>query len=335
MINLGIVGLGPVWENRYRPVLEKLRHRVRVRAVFDPIANRCEQVAFDFGATPYQGVSALLAQEDLRGILVFDTSWHGNALLHFVRKARKPAYIAGSLGEDWDELSQLRSLVNSEGLLIMPEFSRRYTPATCRLRELMATRLGRPRHILIQAVPPPPDARDAVPGQAAGTDFLVGLLDWCRYVVRSNTVRLEAGPLPSEAAHEGPRWIAIEFAEGRTAGRRPTVQLELRNPPPATGRDPVPASPVRFQVTCERGEAILEGPAQIRWTVTGGEGATESLTSDRSEVEVMIDHFCRRLVGGLIPIADISDVCRCLRLVRVAKESHAKRAPIELNGDVA
>lgn len=113
------------------------------------------------------------------------------------------------------------------------------------------------------------------------------------------------------------------------------VHAVLRNPPPATGQDPVPASPVRFQVTCERGEAILEGPAQIRWTVTGGGGGTESLTSDRCEVEVMIDHFCRRLVGGLIPIADISDVCRCLRLVRAAKESHAKRAPIELNGDVA
>ncbi len=39
----------------------------------------------------------------------------------------------------------------------------------------------------------------------------------------------------------------------------------------------------------------------------------------------MIDHFCRRLAGGLIPIADISDVCRCLRLVHAAKESHAKR----------
>ena len=60
MINLGLVGLGPVWESRYRPVLEKLRHRVRVRAVYDPIASRGEQVAFEFGATPYQGVTALL-----------------------------------------------------------------------------------------------------------------------------------------------------------------------------------------------------------------------------------------------------------------------------------
>ena len=335
MINLGIVGLGPAWEHRYRPVLEKLQHRVRVRAVYDPIASRGEQVAIEFGAVPYQGVSALLTQTDLRGILVLDTSWHGNALLHFVRKARTPTYIAGSLGEDWDELLELRSLVESEGLLVMPEFSRRFTPATCRLRELMATRLGRPRHILIHAIPPAADAHDAVPGQAAGTDFLVGLLDWCRYVVRSSAVRLEATLVPLDAPHEGPRSIAIEFAEGRDLGRRPTVKLELHSPPHEESQGVAAASRVCFTVACERGEAVIEGPAQIRWTVSGEEGTTESLTSDRSEVEVMIDHFCRRLAGGLIPVADISDVCRCLRLVHAAKESHAKRGPIQLNGDVA
>lgn len=335
MINLGIVGLGPVWESRYRSVLEKLRHRVAVRAVYDPIASRGEQVAIEFGAVPYQGVSALLTQADLRGILVLDTSWHGNALLHFVRKAKKPTYIAGSLGEDWNELLELRGLVESEGLLVMPEFSRRFTPATCRLRELMATRLGRPRHILIHAVPPPADARDAVPGQAAGTDFLVGLLDWCRYVVRSTAIRLEVSPLTSDTPHEESRSIAIEFAEGRDTGRRPTVKLELHSPPRAAGQECAAASAVCFTVACERGEAVIEGPAQIRWTVLGEEGTTESLTADRSEVEVMIDHFCRRLAGGLIPVADISDVCRCLRLVHAAKESHSKRAPVQLNGDVA
>jgi predicted dehydrogenase len=315
MINLGLVGLGPVWESRYRPVLEKLRHRVRVRAVYDVIASRSEQAAFEFGAVPYQGVLTLLSQPDLRGILVLDTSWHGNALLHFVRKMKKPAYIAGSLGEDWDELTELRSLVESEGLLVMPEFSRRFTPATCRLRELIATHLGPPRHISIRAVPPAADAPDAVPGQAAGTDFLVGLLDWCRYVVRSAAVELEAGPLHAEAPPEGPRSIAIEFG-ARDLERRPTVRLELHNPPEACG------------------EAVIEGPEHIRWTPSGGEGKTESLTADRTEVEVMIDHFCRRLAGGLIPVADMSDVCRCLRMVHAAKESHAKRSPVRLNGDV-
>ena len=80
---------------------------------------------------------------------------------------------------------------------------------------------------------------------------------------------------------------------------------------------------------------MIEGPAHIRWRLTGGETETESLIADRSEVEVMIDHFCRRSVGGLIPVADISDVCRCLRLVHATQRSLATAAPIPLNGDFA
>jgi predicted dehydrogenase len=336
MINLGIVGLGPVWESRYRPVLEKLQHRVRIRAVFDPVASRCDEVAATLRAAPYQGVLALLTHADVRGILLLDSSWHGNVLIHFLRQARKPVYIAGSLGEDWEELSRLRTLVESEGLLVMPEFSRRFTPATCRLHELIATRLGRPRHIAIDAVHPAPDSTEAIPGQRATTDFLVGLLDWCRYVVRLTTIRVEAHPLDPAIPPDRPHHrVAIEFGDAKEHGpARSTAELLVRHHE-SVGENGSNRARLSFTVLCERGEAIIEGPSQIRWKVTGGETATESLTSDRSEVEVMIDHFCRRLVGGLIPVADISDVCRCLRLVHATKQSLATAAPIRLNGEFA
>jgi predicted dehydrogenase len=337
MINLGIVGLGPVWESRYRPVLEKLQHRVRIRAVFDPVASRCDEVAGTLRAAPYQGVLALLTHADVRGILLLDTSWYGNAVIHFLRQTRKPVYIAGSLGEDWEELSRLRSLVESEGLLVMPEFSRRFTPATCRLHELIATRLGRPTHIAIDAIHPAPDSTDAIPGQKAGTDFLIGLLDWCRYVVRLTTIRLEARSLDAtSAAEKSHHHVAIEFGEGKDHGTvRSTAELLVRHHDAAVEKSAPNRCHPSFTVVCEKGEAVIEGPAQIRWKLTGGETATESLTADRSEVEVMIDHFCRRLVGGLIPVADISDVCRCLSLVRATRQSLATAAPIRLNGEFA
>ena len=342
MINLGIVGLGPVWESRYRPVLDKLQHRVRIRAVFDPVASRCDEVAATLRAAPYQGVLALLTHADVRGILLLDSSWYGNALIHFLGQMRKPVYVAGSLGEDPDELARLRSLVESEGLLVMPEFSRRFTPATCRLHELIATRIGRPRHIAIDAIHPAPNSTEAIPGQKAGTDFMVGLLDWCRYVVRQTTIRLEAHPLDPALPPDKPHHrVAIEFGDSREHGAvRSTAELRVRHheaPPDAATSNPSASnpSPVSFAILCEKGEAMIDGPAQIRWRLTGGEIETESLIADRSEVEVMIDHFCRRLVGGLIPVADISDVCRCLRLVHATQRSLATAAPIPLNGDFA
>jgi predicted dehydrogenase len=336
MINLGIVGLGPVWESRYRPVLEKLQHRVRIRAVFDPVASRCDEVAATLRAAPYQGVLALLTHADVRGILLLDSSWYGNALIHFLRQTRKPVYIAGSLGEDWEELSRLKALVEADGLLVMPEFSRRFTPATCRLHELIATRLGRPRHIAIDAVHPAPDSTDAIPGQRATTDFMVGLLDWCRYVVRLTTVRVEASPLDPAIPPDKPHHrVAIEYGEHKEHGpARSTAELLVRHHETVSESGP-DCSRLSFTVLCEKGEAIIESPSQIRWKLTGGETATESLTSDRSEVEVMIDHFCRRLVGGLIPVADIADVCRCLRLVHATRQSLATAAPIRLNGEFA
>jgi predicted dehydrogenase len=336
MINLGIVGLGPVWESRYRPVLDKLQHRVRIRAVFDPVASRCEEVAGFFRAAPYQGVLALLTQADVRGILLLDSAWYGNSLISFLRQTRKPVYIAGSLGEDWDELSRLRSVVESEGLLVMPEFSRRFTPATCRLHELIATRLGRPKHLAIDATHPAPDCAEAIPGQKAGTDFMVGLLDWCRYVMRATTIRLEAQPLDPSAPHEPHHRVAIEFGDARDPGlARATAELRVRHHEVSADGAPANLPHPSFTVFCEKGEAVIEGPAQIRWKVTGGEMATEWLTADRSEVEVMIDHFCRRLVGGLIPVADIADVCRCLRLVHATRESLATSSPVRLNGEFA
>jgi predicted dehydrogenase len=335
MINLGIVGLGPVWESRYRPVLEKLQHRVRIRAVFDPVASRCDEVAATLRAAPYQGVLARLTHADVRGVLLLDSSWHGNALIHFLRQMRKPAYIAGSLGEDPEELSRLRALVETDGLLVMPEFSRRFTPATCRLHELIATRLGRPKHIAIDAISPAPDSTEAIPGQKAGTDYLVGLLDWCRYVVRLTMIRLEASPLDPSAPPDKPHHrVAIEFGDGREHGSvRSTAEVVVRlHDAPAAEGGPNRSHP-SFTILCENGEAVIEGPAHIRWKLTGGEAATESLTADRSEVEVMIDHFCRRLVGGLIPVADISDVCRGLRLVHATRQSLATATPVRLNGE--
>jgi hypothetical protein len=45
--------------------------------------------------------------------------------------------------------------------------------------------------------------------------------------------------------------------------------------------------------------------------------ATESLTTDRTDVEVMLDHFTRRVLGGLIPVPTLEDVQRARELSAV------------------
>jgi len=47
----------------------------------------------------------------------------------------------------------------------------------------------------------------------------------------------------------------------------------------------------------------------------------ESLDAERNETEVMLDHFSRRIVGGLIPIPTLDDVLRAIDVLVEAELS--------------
>lgn len=329
VVNVGILGLGSAWDSRYLPALRKLGRRIRVCAVYDPVAGLAEQVAAEQRAVAVQGVTALLRRSDVRALLLLDAGWYGGHLLKLLCRGDKPVYVVGSLGEDLDELDSLHQAATRRGLTVMPEFSRRYTPSTSRLQELMATRIGRPRRVTIDAVLPRPDDPNVVPGQGPGTEFLVGLFDWCRYVVGTPPRTLQARcPDPGHSgAGDAPQRITITFAQSRSGGEAPVVDLQLREAASQAG-NPVEA-PLCFDLECERGRARLDSPTTITWA-TGEEDTTETLTSERSEVEVMLDHFCRRAVGGLIPVADIQDVCRSVKMAHAVEESLRTGRPLAL-----
>lgn len=325
MVKVGIVGPGILWETRYLPALMRMSGKISVCAVYDPVAVRGEQVAADLKALPMQGMLALAELPGVQAILMIDAGWAGRHALEFLCRAGKPVYIAGTLGADRDLLNRLHQKASASHLTLMPEFTLRHTPATARLHELMATKLGRPRKVTIQATPPAPhDAAASVSG--TGADFLVGLLDWCRYVIRTAPVSIEAGAAslaekaPAEGESNVMRRVRIEFARSRAGGVSPEVEVMLREPTAEAG-EPVLEPFVQQEVVCEKGQASIRSASEICWKNGSAEPITEVLTADRSAVEVMLDHFCRRVVGGLIPVADIGDVCRGVEMARAVEES--------------
>ena len=61
-------------------------------------------------------------------------------------------------------------------------------------------------------------------------------------------------------------------------------------------------------IQCVNGTASAgTSRAGSSWEV-GGERVVESLTSDRTDLEVMLDHFSRRVLGSLIPVPTLDDV---------------------------
>ena len=352
MVNVGIIGLGSVWETRYRPALEKLRQRVCVSAVYDPVANRAEQVAAECGATAVKGLLALLERADIQAILLLGTAWQGQVPLRFVSARRMPVLIAGNLGDDLQALEAVHQAALADGLTLMPEFPRRYTPATGRLQELIATHIGRPERIVIDATidssndsatPASHSGRDKSRGfgKSPGferpgvcSDLLIGLFDWCRYILQTTPAILQSKRLKdAENDDRLDHSITIEFHRPRSGGNCPVAELRIHEAEPGGRAAPSAAEmpTQRVEVVCERGKAILDAPAEISWATDAGL-VTESLAAERSAVEVMLDHYLRRVVGGLIPVADISDVCQGIRLVQAAQRSLQTGQRIELNG---
>ncbi len=375
VVRIGVVGLGPRWDSRYRPALERLRERIRVSAIFDWVYARARLAAEQLGAVPAGGLHGLCRRADVQGVLLLDAAWAGPTVLPLVCAENKPVFVAACVGRDLALLRRIHEHAVSHGITVMPELGRRYTPASLRLQELMATRLGRPVRITVQlacatatdAQTQPlrepgrfqavPSARSEQPGpvsipttpltaaspaaaspdratnapQTLPTDLLVEWFDWCWYLFRSRPQQVWCRAWTDGDGDRPVRCVELRFAVPQPGGRQAERVAELRVSCPT--EDPgLELSFVRpfVHVVCEFGEASLDADKQIRWT-NGSEHATETLTADRSEIEVMLDHFCRRVVGGLIPVADLNDVCRSVLVAEAASESLRQNKPLTVH----
>ena len=334
MVSLGIIGLGSSWEMRYAPAVRKLGQRIKIRAVYDPVADRAKLAAPSLGAVAVQGVVALAERIDVQAVLMLNSGWQGDASLRLLYGRKKPIFVAGLHDADTGSLQKLHEKTVADGIAIIPELGRRYTPATARLQELMATRLGRPRRIVIYAI----SGTAEEPQRAGGgmdIDCLTGLFDWCHYLVRSPAISVEARK--SRAGERQPhesRTIAVRFQNARGGGEPTVAELHLPESSSERLNQETTSAATEWlpcEVICEKGTALLQSATTITWT-TDGEPIRESLASDRSEVEVMLDHFCRRVAGGLIPVADIADLCYGTRMAQAARDSLDTGEVIRLNG---
>ncbi len=304
-VNFGLIGLGPWWESQFRPAMAKLEQRVRVVAVYDSVLARAEQAARETHARVVCGVTAVADRPNVQAILWLDASWTGAATLRLLCERRKPVLMAARFELLLSELERLHAYAVTHGLTLVPALSRRCTPATHRLQELMATELGRPLRIEIHGSPAHnsqmPFATEAdrlTMSLQADDDPLLEWIDWCHYVFRGtpqHATRAVDSPANNQAS------VRLEFA--------PFNPSDLTSPPRIAEVSISSDRAEEARVQCERGDARLLGAATIEWTTAAG-SHSESLAAERSETEVLLDHFCRRVVGGLIPVPDLGDLCR-------------------------
>ncbi len=333
-VQVGIIGLGQVWENEYRPALMKLRDRIQVTAVNDCIPARANQIANGSEVRAIHSLSALANSSDVRALLFLESDWRGTAILPLLLESRKPLFLVESFGNDLQRINQTRALVESNDLTVVPEFTERYTPASCRLQELLATSLGAVIEIRIDAILPKPTKQLTLLKESLSQEqvhFLVNLFDWCKRILRCSPSQLSAKKIKSEQSEQSenmPNYrLSIEYPEKENEGQPVNVEVTFRVTDDHTNEN---SSRILYEIACEEGSAIMNSATEISWHLNREEQVHETLTAERSSVEVMLDHFCRRVVGGLVPVADLDDVARSLQLVLSVEQSLQENQEIDL-----
>ena len=296
MVNLGIIGIGPEWESLYRPSIERLGQRAMVRSVYDIVTSRAQAVAASNPSIEVsEGILALADRPDIDAIIALESSWQLQTLLPQLCARRKPTLLAGELNNDVTALELLHETAILTGTPLIPEFRWRYTPSTNRLQELLATRLGPVQEMNLDL--------EATNGHRSR--LLNSAIDWSTFILRArpHAVRVDSASEPGEK-------ISLEFPQGPRSSSDSRVHIRSI-PNSDTGE-----TCMRIRIRCDRGTVEIDNFDQLQWQESDQDAVNESLEADRPPVDVLLDHFCRRAVGGLIPIADVRDAYRSLSLLQ-------------------
>lgn len=325
-LRVGLVGLGEVWHQRHAPALRMLADRFEVRAVCDQVAHRAQQVASEFGAAAVDGFHALARREDVDALLVLGSTWYGALPILAACEAGKAVYCAAGIDLSLQDADLVRQRVEEAGIAFMTEFPRRYAPATLRLKELIATRLGSPRLLFChqRSVTDTPLVQAAARWpRPSGFRHLVELVDWCRYVVDREATFVSGIMHPStgQRGEEDYQMMSLDFSDSGIPGSGAIAQISCGRYIPAHWQEAISYRPLPgLQVSCQRGVAFVDVPSTLVWFDEAGRHQ-ESLESERPVGEQLLTQFHRAVTSLLRKTADLEDAYRSLYIVEQARRS--------------
>ena len=311
MLHVGLIGLGGEWNDRYRPAFERLRQRIAIRCLYAPVQAHAEQLALELKCEPAAGLYSMIERNDVQAVVVLNPEWHAAVPIRMACELGKPIFVAEQIVHSLSSADWMLRAADS-GLTVMPGLSHRYSPATSRLRELIATQLGRPRQIEMEVHVAPPLSGEVGVASMAHEISLAEALDWCVMLtgMQPHSFR-EAAPASAAAIAA----VEVDFRpySGSGGATRAVVKTQQSS---AECKGTSGSMLTRISVDCEHGSATLSPPLGLDWE-SAGERLNEDLSADRTDVDVMLDHFTRRALGGLIPVPTFEDVFRVRDFVAV------------------
>jgi len=332
-LRVGLVGLGEGWEQRHRPALRALADRFEVHAVCDQVKHRAQWAAAEFGAAAIDGFHALAAREDVDAVLMLAPQWYGSLPILAACDYGKAVYLGHGLQLEQELAETIRQRVEKAGIAFMAEFLRRQSPATVRLKELIATRLGPPRLLFCHHRLPIVERGERVPvsrPQPSMIQELVEQVDWCRYVVGEEP-RWVTGIRHTGAASD-PDYLmmSLDFSQGSEPGAGAIAQISCGRYFPAAWREAISYRPLAaLQVSCEHGIAFVDLPSTVIWFDDAGRHQ-ELLDSERPIGEQLLTQFHRAVTSLVRKNRDLEDACRAMSIVQEAMRSFQEGVRLSL-----
>jgi predicted dehydrogenase len=337
-LRVGIVGLGSQWESRHLPALRSLADRFEVRGICEQVAHLAKRAATELGTLPVDGFRALAARDDIDALLYFADQWYGATPILAACDHGKAVYSAISLPLAADEAALVRQRVEESGIAFMAELPRRHAPATVRLKELIATRLGRPRLLFChRRVPLSGTSATAPPrDRASESRDLMELVDWCRYVAGAeptSVVSVRHAETPGGETDDY-QMMSLDFtsAEGGnlSPGNGPLAQISCGYYMPRQWEEAVGfRPPAALQVACEKGIAFIDLPSSLVW-FDGVGRHQESLESERPVGEQMLLQFHRKVTSLVRAVSGLDDTLKAMQIVQAAatSQTEGRRVPV-------
>jgi predicted dehydrogenase len=326
-LRVGVVGLGEAWEARHRPALRAMADRFEVRAFCDPVAHLAERAAREFGAVAVDGFRALTARDDVDVILMLSSEFFGPLPILAACEFGKAVYCAAALDIDPGRAKEVKTRVEHAGVAFMAEFPRRTMPATLRLKELIATRLGQPRLLFCHARQRLTNNKrngqlHAGYQYPSGMRELMELVDWCRYVVGEDPKSVVGIQHREGAGQECDyQMLSLDYSVGEGPGAGVLAHISFGSYlsprwPEAVAFRP----PAALQVCCENGVAFVDLPATLVWFDEAGQHL-ESLESERPVGERLLTQFHRAVTSLVRKTSDLEDAYRALHIVQNGRQS--------------
>ncbi len=332
-LRIGIIGFGNGAHQRYLAALRTLADRLEIRAVCEPVTCRVAELVSSGVVRPYAGFRAMCRDPNVDAVVVLDTAWAGPLPILAACDEGKAVFLGKDVLLTPDELRSVRDRVAAAGVAFMAELPRRHYPATIRLKELIATRLGVPRLLFCHDRIPP---REPQPGSRhnGGLNLrrhAAELVDWCTFVMGRGPRRVTAARCRAPVGHDSHLLtLTLDFADDSTSQSGPMAMVDCAHSSWEPWREALSyRPPPAMKVVCERGVAYLDPPANLVWFDQAGQHV-EALDQEVPLTESMLMIFYRMVTSLIRRMTDIEDLCRAVKVVDIADRSAVEGCRLEI-----